>query len=116
MLPTPDLLKTHREELEATRLKTVWLQGLGAVEGVPAGQIIPGQTTVWNNGGTETVTGILRETNTTVTWEVSYTDSWGKTKVSSRTCRKDRIVAVQDANGKITRHNLTKSQHQGHLF
>lgn len=73
----------------------VWLQGLGAVRGKPAGELKVGDGLVWNYGYTSTVSAILKETKATVTIEESYiSDRTGEPGKGTRTMKKTRLVAT----------------------
>lgn len=77
------------------RPNTVYLQGYAAyVYGTPAADLKPGDTMVWNGGGTSNVVALIKETKAFLTFKTSYTcDMTGETKYFQRRLKKDRIVA-----------------------
>ncbi len=85
-----DRLKTLKES-------AIWLQGMGAVKGKPAGELKVGDVTVWNYGYKETVTKIVKQTKATVTVEVSYvSERTGVQDTATRTMKKTRLVAISE--------------------
>lgn len=72
----------------------VWLQGIGAILGKKAEEIVVGDTLVWNYGYTSVVKAILAETPKTVTLQVE--DSG---KLFERKFNKNRLVGIS-VNGK----------------
>lgn len=77
------------------RANTVYLQGIaGYVYGTPAGDLKPGDTMVWNGGGTSEVDSIVKETKAFVTVKEKYTcELSGDVKFYERRMKKTRIVA-----------------------
>lgn len=75
---------------KTAKQRTTYLQGLGHVEGTPAGELKVGNTLVWNNGATSTVLEILKETPKTITILEGY-GTEGQTY--ERKLLKTRIVA-----------------------
>ena len=65
---------------------TVQIQSVGRVSGKPAGELKPGDRTIWNFGYTHTVVAILRETKAQVV--VEFDGGWQKRM------GKTRLVAV----------------------
>lgn len=105
-----DDIRAQIAQLREIAGKTIWLQGIGAVEGKPADQLKPGDVTIWNYGGTETVTGRLRATPTRITFSISYANGHGNIIESRRTLNRNKIVGLQ-TDGKITTYNITKEEH-----
>jgi len=103
-------IRTRLENLRTIARRTIWLQGLGAVEGKPAEMLEVGDVTVWNHGGSETILGRLHETPSTITFQTSYVDSSGTTRASQRKFNRAKIVGISIA-GKITTHNITREEH-----
>ena len=69
---------------------TVQIQSVGRVAGKPAGELKPGDLTVWNFGYTHTVVRIVRETKAQVI--VEFDGGWikrmGKTRLVAMVSRK----------------------------
>jgi len=80
---------------KTARPNTTYLQGIGHVEGTPAGSLKVGNTLIWNNGAYSTVVEIVKETPKTITILEEYPDSISTTGTSTfeRKLLKKRIVA-----------------------
>lgn len=70
---------------------TVHLQGIGPQYAIPAGDLRPGDITVWNYGYTATVEGIVRETAKQVIVRIM---SNGTGDFYDRRLKKTRLIAV----------------------
>jgi hypothetical protein len=81
------------------RLGSIHLQGIGRHPAKPAAELTPGDVTVWNYGGTETVVSVAPKGKQSLTVVVSYISQSYPTKgqqvQATRTLRKDRLVAVR---------------------
>ena len=83
----------------------VWLQGIGAIAGKKAEEIVVGDVLVWNYGYTSEVKAILGETSKTVTLQI---EDGGK--LFERKFKKDRYVGFS-VNGKYKLYPyVTKDQ------
>lgn len=73
---------------------TTWLQGIGYVNGTPAGELKEGDTMLWNYGYESKVGKILKETDKTIIIEEHWINSFsGKPETGQRKLLKTRIVA-----------------------
>jgi hypothetical protein len=70
--------------------KTTHIIGYGEVEGKPASDLLPGDRTLWDFGDVCVVERKIKETNKTVTFNLTLKD--GSAWV--RTFNKNRIVAI----------------------
>lgn len=78
------------KKIEQVKLaRNVWLQSIGAHMGKPAGELEPGDVTVWNFGSTETIESIVRTTATMIIVKL--------TSGRERRMKKNRTVAIQGA-------------------
>lgn len=70
------------------------LQGIGVVEGTPAGHVKPGDLVMWNYGAVESVYGIERETKNFIIVKFQYLAKDGSLKISSRKLGKNRLICI----------------------
>ena len=70
---------------------TIQLQGIGIVNAKPAGELVIGDITVWNFGGTAIVLGKVKETAAFVTLLLDE----GEHGVFERKLKKSRLVGCK---------------------
>ena len=71
---------------------SIQLQSVGLVPATPAGELKPGDVTVWNFGFTETILSVVKETAKSVVLEIR-SDKEGT--VHTRRFLKTRLVATK---------------------
>lgn len=89
---------TKDPALTARVTGTIKLQAIGETSAIPAGDLKPGDVTIWNFGGQNTVVRIDRETAKTVWITFSYYCNVNKEVVVSskpRRLKKDRLVGFK---------------------
>ena len=76
--------------------RTTHLQGIGKQISIPAGDLKPGMTLIWNYGVTEEVVNVtLSKSGKTLVVGISYKDFRGNIVQSSRRLNSDRLVVVR---------------------
>lgn len=70
------------------------LQGIGVVEGTPAGQVKPNDIVMWNFGSTEFVLAIEQETQNFITVRIQHLSHDGTLKIGSRKLGKKRLICI----------------------
>lgn len=88
-------IQTNRLTSDFTVPGATWLQGMGWVYGIPAGDLRVGDLMVWNTGGVSVVSGIVKTTAKQITVMNEWlTSMYGERNETERKMGKDRIVAV----------------------
>lgn len=99
----------YLNDIKAIKNRTTWLQGIGACNGKPAGELVVGDVMGWNYGSTSTVKAIVGQTAKQITVMEEAEDYNGKLTTYTRKFKKSRIVAIV-VDGNFQRANVTMSE------
>ncbi|MBE7473139.1 MAG: hypothetical protein DPW09_36185 [Anaerolineae bacterium] len=95
-----DTIRARIEREMNRKNSLVHLQRIGKVAGKPAQEFKPGEFMMWNFGGVSRVEGVVKETPTYITFNISWPgkgNSWNDRSEDIRRLKKTRLVAIASA-------------------